>query len=159
MRADIEKLAQMGFNLIQIERGVWDIQPEEGQVNLKPIEEDVLPVLRRAAAANVKVDYLISPHYMPEWVYRKYPHLRQPRDGFIQYSLFAPESLTVLREYIGHFAPLLKDQPALLITALGQVLQAYPLEPWATMVRDSTLASLLMQTAGIVTGSLLRLAS
>jgi membrane protein required for colicin V production len=48
---------------------------------------------------------------------------------------------------------------ALLITALGQVIQAYPLEPWATMVRDSTLASLLMQTAGVVTGSLLRLAS
>jgi hypothetical protein len=119
VRADIEKLAQMGFNLIQIERGVWDILPEEGQVNLKPIEEDVLPVLRRAAAANVKVDYLISPHYMPEWVYRKYPHLRQPRDGFIQYSLFAPESLTVLREYIGHFAPLLKGQPALLSICLS----------------------------------------
>ena len=48
---------------------------------------------------------------------------------------------------------------ALLITALGQVIRAYPLEPWATMVRDSTLASLLMQTAGVVTGSLLRLAS
>jgi hypothetical protein len=38
VRADIEKLARMGFNLIQIERGVWDILPEEGQVNLKPIE-------------------------------------------------------------------------------------------------------------------------
>ena len=48
---------------------------------------------------------------------------------------------------------------ALLITALGQVIRAYPLEPWTTMVRDSTLASLLMQTAGVVTGSLLRLAS
>ena len=48
---------------------------------------------------------------------------------------------------------------ALLVTALGQVIRAYPLEPWTTMVRDSTLASLLMQTAGVVTGSLLRLAS
>jgi len=48
---------------------------------------------------------------------------------------------------------------ALLITALVQVIRAYPLEPWTTMVRDSTLASLLMQTAGVVTGSLLRLAS
>lgn len=48
---------------------------------------------------------------------------------------------------------------ALLITALVQVIQAYPLEPWATMVRDSRLAPLLMQTIGIVTGSLLRLAS
>ncbi len=48
---------------------------------------------------------------------------------------------------------------ALLITALVQVIQACPLEPWAAMVRDSRLAPLLMQTLGIVTGSLLRLAS
>ncbi len=119
VRADIEKFPKMGFNLIQIERGVWDILPEEGRVNLQPMEEDVLPALRRAAAANVKVDYLISPHYMPEWVYRKYPHLRQSRDGFIKYSLFAPESLDVLRQYIGRFAPLLKDQPALLSICLS----------------------------------------
>lgn len=132
VRADLEKFPKMGFNLIQIERGVWDILPEEGQVNLKPIEEDVLPVLRRAAAANVKVDFLISPHYMPEWVFRKYPHLRQTREGFIQYSLFAPESLTVLREYIGHFAPLLKDQPALLSICLSN-------EPVNTESPDSPL--------------------
>ncbi|MCS7208759.1 MAG: beta-galactosidase [Fimbriimonadales bacterium] len=119
VRADIEKFPKMGFNLIQIERGVWDILPEEGKVNLKPFEEDVLPALRRAAAANVKVDYLISPHYMPQWVYQKYPHLKQPRDGFIQYSLFAPESLEVLRQYIDSFAPLLKDQPALLSICLS----------------------------------------
>ncbi len=119
VRADIEKFPKMGFNLIQIERGVWDILPEPGKVNLQPMEEDVLPVLRRAATANVKVDYLISPHYMPEWVYQQYPQLRQTRDGFIKYSLFAPESLTVLRQYIDAFAPLLKDQPALMSICLS----------------------------------------
>ncbi|MFN4032052.1 MAG: beta-galactosidase [Fimbriimonadales bacterium] len=119
VRADIEKFPKMGFNLIQIERGVWDILPEPDRVNLQAMEEDVLPVLRRAAAANVKVDYLISPHYMPEWVYQQYPHLKQPRDGFIRYSLFAPESLTVLRRYIDAFAPRLKDQPALMSLCLS----------------------------------------
>ncbi|MCS6923949.1 MAG: beta-galactosidase, partial [Fimbriimonadales bacterium] len=119
VRADIEKFPKMGFNLIQIERGVWDILPEPGKVSLQAIEEDVLPALRRAADANVKVDYLISPHYMPEWVYQQYPQLRQPRDGFIRYSLFAPESLTVLRQYIDAFAPRLKDQPALLSICLS----------------------------------------
>jgi len=119
VRADIEKFPKMGFNLIQIERGVWDVLPEPGKVSLQAFEDDVLPTLRRAAAANVKVDYLISPHYMPEWVYQQYPQLRQQRDGFIQYSLFAPESLTVLRQYIDAFAPLLKDQPALLSVCLS----------------------------------------
>ncbi|GIV10401.1 MAG: hypothetical protein KatS3mg019_2492 [Fimbriimonadales bacterium] len=119
VRADIEKFPKMGFNLIQIERGVWDILPEPGKVNLQPMKEDVLPVLRRAADAHVKVDYLISPHYMPDWVYQQYPQLRQARDGFIKYSLFAPENLTVLRQYIDAFAPLLKDQPALLSICLS----------------------------------------
>ncbi|MCS7301496.1 MAG: beta-galactosidase [Fimbriimonadales bacterium] len=119
VRADIEKFPKMGFNLIQIERGVWDILPEPGKVSLQAIEEDVLPALRRAASANVKVDYLISPHYMPEWVYQQYPQLRQSRDGFIRYSLFAPDSLTVLRQYIDAFAPKLKDQPALLSICLS----------------------------------------
>jgi hypothetical protein len=119
VRADIEKFPKMGFNLIQIERGVWDILPEPGKVNLQPMKEDVLPVLRRAVDAHVKVDYLISPHYMPDWVYQQYPQLRQARDGFIRYSLFAPESLTVLRQYIDAFAPMLKDQPALLSICLS----------------------------------------
>lgn len=119
VRADIEKFPKMGFNLIQIERGVWDILPEPGKVSLQALEEDILPALRRAADANVKVDYLISPHYMPEWVYQQYPQLRQQREGFIKYSLFAPESLTVLRQYIDAFAPRLKDQPALLSICLS----------------------------------------
>ncbi|GIV06584.1 MAG: hypothetical protein KatS3mg016_2159 [Fimbriimonadales bacterium] len=119
VRADLEKFPKMGFNLVQIERGVWDILPEPGKVNLQAIEDDVLPVLRRAADANVKVDYLISPHYMPEWVYQQYPQLRQQREGFLKYSLFTPESLTVLRQYLDAFAPRLKDQPALLSICLS----------------------------------------
>lgn len=119
VRADLEKLPQMGFNLIQIERGVWDVLPEPDTVSLRAFEEDVLPLLQRAADANVKVDLLISPHYMPQWVFERYPELKQPREGFIQYSIFAPESLTVLRRYIDAFAPLLKDQPALMSICLS----------------------------------------
>ncbi|MGQ9548211.1 MAG: CvpA family protein [Roseiflexus sp.] len=47
---------------------------------------------------------------------------------------------------------------AFLITALGQIIETYPVEPWGTPLRNSTLAPLLMQTVGIITGSLLRLA-
>ncbi len=119
VRNDVEKFPLMGFNLIQIERGVWDIFPEKGKVSLQAMEEDVVPVLQRAAKANVKVDYLISPHYMPEWVFEEYPHLRQKREGFIKYSIFAPESTQILRDYIAQIAPLLRDQPALLSICLS----------------------------------------
>ncbi len=67
----------------------------------------------------MKIDFLISPHYMPEWVYQVYPHLKQPREGFIKYSLFAPESLTVLREYLSVLLPALRRQPALLSLCLS----------------------------------------
>ncbi|MFQ3611842.1 MAG: beta-galactosidase, partial [Fimbriimonadales bacterium] len=119
VRQDVEKFPLMGFNLIQIERGVWDIFPEKGKVSLQAMEEDVVPVLKRAAQANVKVDYLISPHYMPEWVYEEYPHLRQKREGFLKYSLFAPESTKVLRDYIAQITPFLRNQPALLSICLS----------------------------------------
>ncbi len=113
VREDLEKLPRMGFNLIQIEMGVRDIFPRKGEVSLQKLESDILPVLRRAAQANVRVDLLISPHYMPDWALQEYPELRQPREGFIQYSTFAPQSLRLLRDYIARFAPYLRNQPAL----------------------------------------------
>lgn len=113
VREDLEKFPRMGFNLVQIEMGVSDILPRKGEVNLQKLEKDILPLLRRAAQANVRVDLLISPHYMPDWVLQEYPELRQPREGFLQYSLFAPQSLQVLKEYIRQFAPRLHNQPAL----------------------------------------------
>ncbi|MEN3001963.1 MAG: beta-galactosidase [Armatimonadota bacterium] len=113
VREDLEKFPRMGFNLIQIEMGVSDILPRKGEVSLQKLETDILPVLRRAAQANVRVDLLISPHYMPDWVLQEYPELRQRREGFLQYSLFAPQSLQVLKEYIRQFAPRLRNQPAL----------------------------------------------
>ncbi len=113
VRADLEKFPRMGFNLIQVEMGVWDILPRKGEVDLQKLERDILPLLRRAARANVRVDLLISPHYMPDWVLQEYPELRQEREGFIQYSLFAPQSLQVLQDYIRQFAPRLRNQPAL----------------------------------------------
>ncbi len=119
VRADIEKFPQMGFNLIQIERGVWDFLPEQGKTSLKALEEDLLPVYQRASRANVKIDHLLSPHYMPEWVFQAYPHLRQERQGFIRYSLFSPDSLTVLRDYLNLLLPPLKDQPALMSICLS----------------------------------------
>lgn len=119
VRRDIEKFPLMGFNLIQIERGVWDFLPEPNKVSRQALEEDILPTFERAARANVKIDFLISPHYMPEWVYQVYPHLKQPREGFIKYSLFAPESLMVLREYLSVLLPALSRQPALLSLCLS----------------------------------------
>ncbi|MDW8104531.1 MAG: beta-galactosidase [Armatimonadota bacterium] len=112
VRADIEKFPLYGINLIQIETGPSAVFPSDGVVSDAPIRE-LQQVLERAEKANVAVNLLISPHYFPEWMLRKYPHLRKRRDGFLQYCLHAPESQQLLRQYIRTLIPPLRRYPAL----------------------------------------------
>ncbi|MCS7192467.1 MAG: beta-galactosidase [Armatimonadetes bacterium] len=112
VRADIEKFPNYGINIIQIEFGPNSIFPSEGVVSDAPIRE-TLSILDRAAKAGVAVNLLISPHYFPEWMLEKYPHLLKRREGFLQYCLHAPESQDLLKRYIATIIPPLKDHPAL----------------------------------------------
>jgi hypothetical protein len=112
VRADIEKLPRYGANIIQIEFGPNDIFPEDGVISDAPIRE-MLQTLDRAAGAGVAVALLISPHYFPQWMLEKYPHLRKRRDGFLRFCLHAPEGQELLRRYIEVIIPPLKDHPAL----------------------------------------------
>jgi hypothetical protein len=113
VRQDLEKFPKYGFNLIQIEMGPSDVFPEKDKISTDKLTNDILPVLRRAAAANVVVNLLISPHYFPAWMMETYPYLKQPRQGFLQYSPYAPEAQDLLKRYIQTMMPLLKGQPAL----------------------------------------------
>ena len=110
--ADIEKLPGYGANVIQFEIGPSAVFPSEDKVDLSGIQS-VLHDLDRAAKAGVGVALLISPHYMPGWVLAKYPSLVRKRDGFLQYSLFAPEGQEILKRFIQTIIPPLKDLPAL----------------------------------------------
>ncbi|MBC7326875.1 beta-galactosidase [bacterium] len=112
VREDIEKLPSYGANIIQIEFGPVDIFPKEGLISDTAVKE-FIKVLDRAEKAGVAVNLLISPHYFPEWMLEKYPHLRKKRDGFLQYCLHAPESKELLLRYIKEIIPPIKDHPAL----------------------------------------------
>lgn len=112
VRADIEKFPAYGVNIIQIETGPNSVFPSEGVVNDAPIR-DLQQILERAEKANVAVNLLISPHYFPDWMLDKYPHLRKRRNGFLQYCLHAPESQQLLKEYIRTLIPPLRRYPAL----------------------------------------------
>lgn len=112
VRADIEKFPRYGINIVQIEFGPNSVLPNDGVISDQPIR-DTLAVLDRAAKAGVAVNLLISPHYFPQWVLEKYPHLRKKREGFLQYCLHALESQDLLKRYIATIIPPLKDHPAL----------------------------------------------
>jgi len=112
VRADIEKFPDYGVNIIQIETGPNAVFPSEGTVNEEPVRE-LQQILQRAEKANVAVNLLISPHYFPEWMLEKYPHLRKRRNGFLQYCLHAPESQQLLKQFIRTLIPPLSRYPSL----------------------------------------------
>jgi hypothetical protein len=112
VRADVEKFSSYGVNIIQVEFGPSSVFLREGEVSDAAIRE-TLALLDRAAKANVAVNLLISPHYFPQWMLDKYPHLQVKRRGFLKYSLHAPEGQELLRRFLEFIIPRLKDHPAL----------------------------------------------
>ncbi|OIN98564.1 hypothetical protein AUJ67_08280 [Candidatus Desantisbacteria bacterium CG1_02_49_89] len=112
VRADIEKFPGYGINIIQIEFGPNSVFPSEGKVSDAAVK-DFLKVADRAQANNVAINLLLSPHYFPEWVKNKYPHLKSCSGGFLQYCIDAPESRRVLEDFIRFVIPMVKDHPAL----------------------------------------------
>lgn len=109
---DIPILPDYGANIIQMEIGPSAVFPSEGVVSDGAVK-DMIQLLKRAAKANVAVNILISPHYMPEWAMKKYPDMNVQKEGFLQYSLFAPEGREILRKFLQYVIPQLKGYPAL----------------------------------------------
>lgn len=112
VKEDIEKFPNYGTNIIFIEFGPVDIFPNENEISDRVIKE-YLQILDRGSKVGVAVTLLLSPHYFPDWMLKKYPHLKKKRDGFLQYCLHAPESKELLLQYVRAIIPPLKDHPAL----------------------------------------------
>jgi hypothetical protein len=90
VRNDIEKFPGYGINIVQHgEMGAAQLFPKENEIDDKPVN-NLIDELDRAARAGVAVDFLISPHYFPDWMFAKYPHLRKARIDFFPYSIYAP---------------------------------------------------------------------
>ncbi len=112
VRKDIEKFPRYGTNIVQIEFGPNSIFPSEGTTSNQAVK-DFLKVADRASANNIAINLLLSPHYFPEWVKNKYPHLKNCSGGVISYCVDAPESRRVLEDYLRYVIPQIKDHPAL----------------------------------------------
>ncbi len=112
VRQDLEKLPGYGANIIQIEIGPSALYPREGVLERGPIEE-MQRLLVRAQKAGVAINLLISPHYFPDWMLAKFPHLKKHREGFLQYCIHAPESRELLQKFVSDLIPPLRGYPAL----------------------------------------------
>jgi hypothetical protein len=119
VRNDIDKFPGYGINIIQsAELGPSSVFPKEAEVDEAPIEQ-LSQMLDRAAKAHVAVDWLLSPHVVPEWWLAKYPGLRKQRADFFPFSIYSPHAKEMLTAFAHEVVAKIKDKPALLSICLS----------------------------------------
>jgi hypothetical protein len=119
VRQDIDHFPGYGINIVQhAEFGPIAVYPSENQTDDSAITR-LSEELDRAAKAGLAVDWLLSPHYVPEWLIAKYPALRKPRADFFPFSVYAPQPRDLIRRFVHEVVARIKDKPALLSICLS----------------------------------------
>ncbi|MBI5090971.1 MAG: beta-galactosidase [Candidatus Hydrogenedentes bacterium] len=119
VRQDTPNLNEYGLNIIQIEMGPSNALPGPDTVDLEAIRRNVVDALDNAAAHNVTVNLLVSPHYFPRWAIDRNPKLGECGMGFMHFCIDAPEARAIIEKYLRALMPLIKDHPALHSTCLS----------------------------------------
>ncbi|MHB0999788.1 MAG: beta-galactosidase [Armatimonadota bacterium] len=110
---DMPRWPGYGVNIIQsAEFGPSAVFQSEETVYLGAVEK-LQRTLDAAAEHNVRVDFLISPHWFPEWAIKKWPHLSKGGGGFIGFCVDCPEAKDLIEKYLRLVIPMVKDKPAL----------------------------------------------
>lgn len=112
-RIDMPRWPGYGVNFIQAaEFGPAHLFPEEGKVDLTQLKT-LINTLDNAAKHNVRVDWLLSPHYFPQWAMKKYPQLAKGGGGFLGFCPDDPAAKAIVEKFIRIVIPAIKDKPAL----------------------------------------------
>lgn len=110
---ELGTLERMGFNFLQMESGLYRFLPRKDVTNEQAIAE-FRTVADRAYAANTRVDFLLSPHYLPGWVSALVPKDNGVcRNGFIKCCIHCPAVSDAMARYCAVAAGAAKDHPAL----------------------------------------------
>jgi hypothetical protein len=112
---DFDYLSSIGCTVFAHEIGPNSVFPEEG----KPHDINaMIAVLDAATTHNIKIDLLLSPHYMPKWAYDKWPDLdpenRRENNQFMPWDLRNPHLKEILTSFMDVVIPRLRNQKALL---------------------------------------------
>ncbi len=113
VRIDMPRWPGYGVNIIQsAEFGPAQVFPTEDKVDLAPVKT-LTRTLDDAAKHNVRVDWLLSPHYFPAWALRKYPQLTKGGGGFFGFCVDDPAAKAMVEKFLRLVVPMIKDKPAL----------------------------------------------
>ena len=113
VRRDVPILNDYGLNIIQIEIGPNSVVIGPDEIDDTRIRQDILATLENAAAHNVAVNLLISPHYFPQWAIEQNPALGECGAGFMNHCIDAPESRAIYDRFLGALMPVIAGHPAL----------------------------------------------
>ncbi|MBI4975987.1 MAG: carbohydrate binding domain-containing protein [Spirochaetes bacterium] len=119
VRRDVPVFQDFGNNIIQIEVGPSGVvmppktTGELCSIDLKKLDQDIIPVLTNAEANNIAVNILLSPHYFPKWALEKWPHLTNYRGGFLKQTIDAPEARAIEEAFLRAVIPVLKKYRSL----------------------------------------------
>ena len=112
-RTDMPRWPGYGVNIIQAaEFGPAMVFPKEDVVDLTLVKT-LIKTLDAAAKNNVRVDWLLSPHFFPAWALQKYPQLGKGSGGFFSFCVDDPAAKAIVEKFIRIVIPMIKDKPAL----------------------------------------------
>ncbi len=91
------QLRKMGYSMIQLESGPASLW---GDGNLDQLAQGRVDGVKLASANNMKVSFLLSPHYFPEWAVAQAPEVVVP-GGFNKFDVNHPVARAAIAKWIG----------------------------------------------------------
>ncbi len=101
-------------------------------------------VFQTGAENGVKIDFLLAPHYFPEWAFAKFSDLRVEKPaGVIKYNIDHPGARKILEDWVAAIVPRVAASPALLSVCLSNEptyaesgRDAYSRKDWAKYLEE-----------------------
>lgn len=116
---DLPFWRDLGVTMLQDGRCGPSSMDEDG--TFRPGALDLLADLKRAAMYDIKIDYLLSPHYFPEWAWKKpgADELRMGGHGFIGFNIDHPTARDAVGRWADKMSAAMKGERALLSICLS----------------------------------------
>lgn len=125
--ADMESFKALGFNCLQLEVGPSSVlfprdtgnraglnDDDQFSIDTSYITDYIIPALEKADDCDVAVSLLLSPHYMPHFLYDIYPDLKNDNSGFQKYNIYHPAAKRAIEVFLDTLIPMVKDVPSLM---------------------------------------------
>jgi len=110
---DLDLVAEMGFNFVSGTTTPETMVPAPGKTRNDYLRS-IAGQFDKARRLNMAVDYLPSPHPMPDGWIEAYPDIKDfNSNGWMGVSLYHPGARRMVEEFWNHLIPALCDKPAL----------------------------------------------